>query len=68
MSQLNTNLFGPMNLTKAILPYYRQRKEGMIVFIGSVNGFQGATACSPYAASKFALEGPTIHNLHRACY
>ncbi|KAG0653022.1 putative oxidoreductase [Hyphodiscus hymeniophilus] len=54
--QMNTNLFGPMNMTKAILPYFRQRKEGKLVFIGSVNGFQGATASGPYTASKFALE------------
>jgi short-subunit dehydrogenase involved in D-alanine esterification of teichoic acids len=57
---MNTNLFGPINMTKAILPYFRQKKEGKLVFMGSVNGFQGATASSPYTASKFALEGLNI--------
>ena len=60
VSQMNTNLFGPMNMSRAILPYFRQKKEGKLVFIGSVNGWHGATASAPYTASKFALEGLNI--------
>ena len=57
---MNTNLFGPMNMTKSVLPFFRQKKEGKLVFIGSVNGCQGTVASSPYTASKFALEGSKI--------
>lgn len=60
MSQLNTNLFGPMNMTKAILPYFRQKKQGKLVFVGSVNGWQGTVASAAYTTSKFALEGLNI--------
>jgi NAD(P)-dependent dehydrogenase (short-subunit alcohol dehydrogenase family) len=63
MSQLNTNLFGSMNMTKAILPYFRQKKQEKLVFVGSVNGWQGATASAPYTTSKFALEGLNIPTL-----
>lgn len=33
--QLDTNFFGPMNVTNAFLPYMRERRMGTIVFIGS---------------------------------
>jgi hypothetical protein len=54
---LSTNLFGPINMTGAIIPYFRRKKKGKLVFVGSVNGWSGTTASEAYSTSKFALEG-----------
>ncbi|KAI4260723.1 MAG: hypothetical protein LQ352_000115 [Teloschistes flavicans] len=55
--QLATNLIGPINLTRALLPHFRQRRAGTIVFIGSYGGWRGQAGAAPYCVSKFALEG-----------
>ncbi|TGO33555.1 hypothetical protein BHYA_0240g00140 [Botrytis hyacinthi] len=52
----NTNLFGPINLTRSILPHFRQRKAGTIIFMGSVGGWQGEVGAGPYCVGKFGLE------------
>ena len=57
LQQLETNLLGPLRLTKAVLPHLRQQGGGSLAFIGSVAGWVGAAAGGPYSASKFALEG-----------
>jgi NAD(P)-dependent dehydrogenase (short-subunit alcohol dehydrogenase family) len=55
--QFETNFFGPVALTKAVLPVMRRQKSGHIIMISSIGGLAGAATVSSYAASKFALEG-----------
>jgi NAD(P)-dependent dehydrogenase (short-subunit alcohol dehydrogenase family) len=55
--QLNTNLIGPMNVTRAVLPVMRKQRAGTVVSISSTAGIVGQEFCSAYAASKFGLEG-----------
>ena len=55
--QMATNLFGPMNVTRAVLPVMRKNKSGHIISISSTAALVGYELCSAYAASKFALEG-----------
>ena len=55
--QFSTNLFGPLNLTRALLPHFRSKRSGTFVFIGSICGWRGDPTIAAYCASKFALEG-----------
>ena len=55
--QFATNLFGVINVTRAILPHFRQARSGTIVFLGSSAGIEGEPGVSAYCATKFALEG-----------
>jgi NAD(P)-dependent dehydrogenase (short-subunit alcohol dehydrogenase family) len=55
--QLATNLIGPMNVTRAVLPVMRKQRSGHIITISSAAGLVGFEFCSAYAASKFGLEG-----------
>jgi NAD(P)-dependent dehydrogenase (short-subunit alcohol dehydrogenase family) len=56
-AQLETNLFGPLNVTRAVLPVMRAQRAGHVVTISSTAGLIGQEFCTAYAASKFALEG-----------
>src|SRR5919112_6177035 len=56
-AQIETTLFGPMNVTRAVLPVMRAQRAGHIVTISSTAGLIGQEFCTAYAASKFALEG-----------
>ena len=53
----NTNLFGLINLTKAWLPQFRERRSGAIVNMSSVGGLIGSPGWGYYNATKFAVEG-----------
>ncbi len=55
--QLATSLFGPMNVTRAVLPVMRRQRAGHIISISSSAGLVGYEFCAAYAASKFGLEG-----------
>lgn len=55
--QMETNFFGAVSITRALLPHMRLRRTGHIVYITSVGGFVGGPGWSAYCASKFALEG-----------
>jgi NAD(P)-dependent dehydrogenase (short-subunit alcohol dehydrogenase family) len=56
-AQLETNLFGPVNVTRAVLPVMRAQRSGLVVAISSTAGIVGGQFCTAYAASKFAVEG-----------
>ncbi|MDB4928038.1 MAG: short-chain dehydrogenase/reductase [Myxococcaceae bacterium] len=55
--QVETNLFGPMNVTRAVLPVMRRQRAGLVVTISSTAGIVGQAFCSAYAAAKFGVEG-----------
>jgi NAD(P)-dependent dehydrogenase (short-subunit alcohol dehydrogenase family) len=55
--QLATSLYGPMNVTRAVLPIMRKNHSGHIITISSTAGLVGYEYCSAYSTSKFALEG-----------
>ena len=56
---METNFFGPMLLTRAVLPVMRERSSGCIIMISSLSGIAGLAGDVAYSASKFALEGAT---------
>ena len=56
-AQVETNLFGPLNVTRAVLPLMRAQRSGVVVTMSSSAGLIGQEFCTAYAASKFALEG-----------
>jgi len=61
--QLNTNLLGVMNVTRAVLPHFRQRKAGRIISVTSVGGLVAFPLFTLYHASKWAVEG-FMESLH----
>jgi NAD(P)-dependent dehydrogenase (short-subunit alcohol dehydrogenase family) len=56
-AQIETTLFGPVNVTRAALPFMRTRRSGLLVTISSTAGIVGGEFLTAYAASKFAVEG-----------
>ena len=58
-AQVETTLFGPLNVTRAVLPVMRAQRSGLVVVITSTAGITGLEFCSAYAAAKFGLEGWT---------
>ncbi|EIW79920.1 short-chain oxidoreductase [Coniophora puteana RWD-64-598 SS2] len=55
--QFNTNVFGALNITRAFLPYMRERRSGTIAFMGSVGGWRPCPIFPMYAATKYAIRG-----------
>lgn len=55
--QFDVNLFGVMNVVRAMLPHFRAYQSGVILNVGAGAGIYGLPMLSLYCASKFALEG-----------
>lgn len=55
--QFEVNLFGTMNVARAVAPHMRKRRSGLIVTISSVSGLVSNGGGAVYSASKFAVEG-----------
>jgi NAD(P)-dependent dehydrogenase (short-subunit alcohol dehydrogenase family) len=56
-AQIETNLFGVINVTKAALPWMREQRSGHILQFSSVGGRIGPAGRAPYAAAKWGVEG-----------
>ena len=56
-SQLETNLYAPIEITRAVLPYMREKRSGHILQISSMGGRVGSGGVSIYQAAKFGLSG-----------
>ena len=55
--QFETNFFGQVALTRAVLPAMRRQQSGHIIMVSSISGLAATPVTSSYGASKFALEG-----------
>ena len=55
--QFAVNIIGVMDVTRAVLPHFRQNRGGVIINVGSRAGLVGLPLISPYCATKHALEG-----------
>ncbi len=55
--QYDTNVFGLLNVTRAVLPYLRQQKSGRIINISSLFGYDAIPGWGLYGSTKFAVEG-----------
>ena len=56
-AQYETNVFGLIRVTQAVLPIMREQKSGIIVNISSIGGKMAMPLSSPYIGTKFAVEG-----------
>ena len=56
-AQYETNVFGLIRVTQAVLPIMREQKSGIIVNISSIGGKMALPLSSPYIGTKFAVEG-----------
>lgn len=57
LRQFNTNVIGLLDVTKAVLPHFRQNKKGIIINISSIGGKMTFPLGSLYHGTKFAVEG-----------
>ena len=56
-SQLETNLYAPIAITRAVLPYMRKQRSGHILQISSIGGRVGSVGLTIYQSAKFGLSG-----------
>lgn len=54
-----TNVFGLLNVTRAVLPQMRERRSGHVINISSIGGYRSAAGFGVYCSTKFAVEGLT---------
>ncbi|WP_435357867.1 SDR family oxidoreductase [Emticicia sp. SJ17W-69] len=57
LQQIETNLTGVIRVTKAFIPYFKQKGEGLFITTTSIFGFSSCPLSSVYNATKWALEG-----------
>ncbi|MBE9583090.1 SDR family oxidoreductase [Mucilaginibacter sp. JRF] len=57
LKEINTNLLGVIRITKAFIPHFRERKQGLFISTTSMGGFLGFPLHSIYHATKFGVEG-----------
>lgn len=57
LRMVNTNLMGPIRVTKAFVPHFRKRKAGLFIVTSSIGGLIAVPFNSMYHATKWALEG-----------
>lgn len=57
LRQFNTNVIGLLDVTKAVLPHFRQNKKGIIINVSSIGGKMTFPMGSLYHGTKFAVEG-----------
>ncbi|KAF5363706.1 hypothetical protein D9756_001124 [Leucocoprinus leucothites] len=64
LNQFNTNVFGALNVSRAFLPYMRERRTGTVIFIGSLGGWRSVPNAGIYASTKYAFRGisATLHD------
>ncbi len=55
----DVNVFGLLNVTRAVLPYFRRQHAGHVINLSSVGGLTGITGWGLYGSTKFAVEGIT---------
>jgi NAD(P)-dependent dehydrogenase (short-subunit alcohol dehydrogenase family) len=55
--QFNTNVIGLLEVTKAVLPHFRQNRKGIVINISSIGGKMTFPLGSLYHGTKFAVEG-----------
>lgn len=62
--QFNTNVFGALNVTRAFLPYMREKRTGTVIFLGSLGGWKSTPYAGLYSTTKWALRGisETLHD------
>jgi NAD(P)-dependent dehydrogenase (short-subunit alcohol dehydrogenase family) len=53
----DTNVFGLLNVTRAVLPSMRARRSGRVINISSLGGYQSGPGFGVYCSTKFAVEG-----------
>lgn len=51
------NVFGLLNVTRAVLPHMRKQRSGRVLNISSIGGYRGAAGFGVYSSTKFAVEG-----------
>ncbi|KVD26857.1 oxidoreductase [Burkholderia ubonensis] len=55
----DTNVFGLLNVTRAVLPTMRANRSGHVINISSIGGYRAAAGFGVYSSTKFAVEGIT---------
>jgi NAD(P)-dependent dehydrogenase (short-subunit alcohol dehydrogenase family) len=58
-SVYHTNVFGLLNVIRAVLPSMRQRRSGHIINLSSIGGYRASVGWGVYGSTKFAVEGIT---------
>ncbi len=57
INQFDTNFFGVLRVTKAFIPYFKEKRQGLFITTSSICGLAATPLSSVYCASKWAIEG-----------